>query len=395
MSRKRKASKFAGKVRGNAQKTKGGGAEYGYLRLPKGVSVYQPEPGSRCKFDIIPYTVTEERHPDRDDDIGIAVPGDIWYKRPFKIHRNIGSENDSVVCPAHIGKKCPICEYRAVRVKDGADKEETDALKQSLRNLYVVVPIGDKKREAEPHIWDISQYLFQNLLAEELEEDDDYEVFPDLEDGLTLRVRFDSKVIGKGKPFAEASRIDFEERKEQYGEDYLNEVPDLDDVLIILPYAQLESKFFEIDTDKEEASEDEEKPERRKPAARRARRKAEEEEEEDSPESEDEDEERCVACSGSGVSSKGGKCHPCRGTGVKLKKRAEEDPPAAEEEEDPPPQRTKRKQKSAETRRDKNKKSEDECPHGHTFGADCEDFKECDDCDLWDRCIEVKEAEAS
>ena len=28
------------------------------------------------------------------------------------------------------------------------------------------------------------------------------------------------------------------------------------------------------------------------------------------------------------------------------------------------------------------------CPHGHTFGVEFEKYKECDDCKLWNECVE-------
>ena len=110
----------------------------------------------------MPYEVTSKRHPDRNAEDEIAVPGSLWYKRPFKIHRNIGVDNDRVVCLTSVGKPCPICEKRSELVRQDADKEDTDALKQSLRNLYVVVPLDSKKHEVEPHIMDMSQYLCQD-----------------------------------------------------------------------------------------------------------------------------------------------------------------------------------------------------------------------------------------
>ena len=89
---KRKIS-FAEKVRANIEKQKSQKSQYGYLKLHKGVNVFKEETGSRVKLDILPYVVTDPNHPDRDDSLGIAVPGALWYKRPFKLHRNIGYKN--------------------------------------------------------------------------------------------------------------------------------------------------------------------------------------------------------------------------------------------------------------------------------------------------------------
>lgn len=358
-------SKFRGRVSRDAHRQKQSASNYGYLQLPSGVSMFKEEPGGRIRLDIMPYIVTEERHPDRDDENQIAIPGDVWYKRPFKVHRGIGSGNDSYVCPTSIGKRCPICDYRLKRMKEGAEREETDALKPSLRNLYVVIPVKSKEHEEEPHIWDISQAMFQKLLNEELEENPDYEIFPDLEEGLTLYIRFDSRTIGKrGRPFAEASRIDFEDRKEMYDESIMDEIPDLDKVLKIYSFKELEMKFLEIDEEEpgEPVIEDEEEEE----VVRKPLRKHKTVEEESEPEEEQEEE-------------------PVRKIKKPIRK---QEPEEEEEQEEEKPKRNIRKPVLTT----KGKDNGERCPHGHRFGIDTEKFDECDDCTLWDTCIEEKES---
>jgi hypothetical protein len=32
-----------------------------------------------------------------------------------------------------------------------------------------------------------------------------------------------------------------------------------------------------------------------------------------------------------------------------------------------------------------------DCPFGHKFGKDCDEFSECDDCDIWDKCVKASE----
>jgi len=345
MSKKRK-SNFRGKTTKDAQRQKRAAASYGYLTLPKDVNVYSPDPGSRVRLDILPYVVADEHHPDRDDEADIAIAGSLWYKRPFKIHRNVGVDNDVVVCPTSIGKKCPVCEYRAKRMKEGADKEDTDAMKASMRNLYVVIPLKSKKFDSVPHIWDISQWLFQNLLNEELEEDEDYGVFPDLEEGYSLRIRFDSMTIGKSDPFAKASRIDFEEREEQYTEDILEDIPCLDEVLNILDYKELQAKFFEMDDDADEIDDDEVPDEEEKPRRGRTPRKKEPEPEDDEP---------------------------------------EDDEPEDDKPEKKPNRRT-RTDKKPEPQKGK-------CPFKHKFGKDWDEFDDCDECDEFDACGKASEEE--
>jgi len=35
-------------------------------------------------------------------------------------------------------------------------------------------------------------------------------------------------------------------------------------------------------------------------------------------------------------------------------------------------------------------KKKNKCAYKHTFGKDCEEYDECDDCEIWDQCIDAK-----
>ena len=353
----KKKSSFRDKVASNSHKQKVQGASYGYLQIPKGIDLFKEEPSSRVSLDFLPYVVTSKKHLDRDDSLGIAVSGELWYKRPFFIHRNIGGGNDVIVCPTSIGKKCPICEYRSKLFKDGANKEETDALKTSRRNLYVVVPIGHKEYEEKPHLWDISQYLFQGMLNDEIEDDPDNAIFPDLEDGLTLRIRFGEGSIGNNR-FAETSRIDFKERKREYNEKILKKIPNLDECLLIHPYSKLERMFLELEDDDEEEEND-------TLDSVMDEDDIDEEEENDTLDSVmDEDD--------------------------------DEDDTDEEEEKRKKKEKRKKTEKISSVRKqrklsEKKKNAKNPCPFGHVFGTDCEEFPECDDCDKWDECIDAQD----
>ncbi|NCC58922.1 MAG: hypothetical protein EOM17_15075, partial [Synergistales bacterium] len=246
MAKKKGTSKFRSAVSANSKQQRTQGSAYGYLNLPKGINVFKEPSEGRVLLDMIPYTISEPNHPDKNEEMGVATVGELWYKRPFRIHRNVGAKNEAVVCLQSIGKRCPICDYRAQRVKEGADDEELKALKSTKRNLYVVVPRNHKELEEKPHIWDISQFLFQDKLNEEIEENEDMGVFPDPEEGLTLKIRFAENQIGKNK-FGECSRIDFMERKTAISEKLLASAPDLDKVLKIYTYEELEALFLELE----------------------------------------------------------------------------------------------------------------------------------------------------
>lgn len=392
MAQKVKSS-FRGKVASNAIATSKSNSSYGYLSLPKGVSVFTPDPEGKYFLDFLPYVITDPRHPDRKADLEVAVPDSLWWRRPFRIHRNVGAgQGDTVVCLSSVGKKCPICEHKAKLVKQGtATKEEIKALNSSKRMLYIVIPLGSKDFEEGIHIFDISENNFQDKLTNELKEDDKYEIFPDLAEGYTLKVRFEGKTIGTGKPFPVADRIDFETRDQQYDESILDSVPNLDEILYVMSYAELEAKFLEME--EEDAGKIVDVDEAPKPARSRFAKPKEEEEEEapkskrkPAPVEEEEEEEEAPK-------------RPVRGTPTTKKRPAVEE----EEEEEEKPRKSLRKpiveeeEEEEETPAPKRGASaskpagKNKCPQGYKFGVDTDKYKQCDTCDIWSDCIAKKE----
>lgn len=358
MVQKRKSNfSFAGKTTASAEKDRKEGSSYGYLILPKNVGVFSPKPGETVKLDIVPYIVTDPKHPDRNEKEEVAMVGDPWIRRPYLRHTGIGSNNDSYVCLASIGKKCPICEYRAKLILEKADEKDIQALKSSKRILYNVVPIDHEKFEEKIHILDISFHNFQKLLNEELKTGNIPDTYPNLEGGETLKTRFAAATVGDSKPFAQATRIDAIKRKEDYDEKILQKTANLDEVLKILSYDELRNALFEIDETEDggKLSDEDEKPIRKK-----RRDEEEEEEEDDTPrkkkslkdEEEEEEDEKP------------------RRSSISRRRREEE------EEDDTPKHTSSKKQK---------------CPHGYRFGVDTDEYDECPDCKVFDDCLEAKE----
>lgn len=340
---------FGSNVSGNSAKKMSESDGLGYIRLPKNLGFFNPPMDAKVTLDILPYIVTDEQHIDRDKDTGSAMVGEQWYKRPYFAHRGIGPFNETVVCPSTFGMKCPICEYRKEllsRAKtDEKAAEEAKALKPTLRNLYLVLPIGLKDHEERPYLWDISQYIFQKQLDPEILEDESRAIFPDLEQGLSLRIRIE-KANFQGRDYADIGRIDFIERDQQYDPEYINDLPNLDEMLIVLPYKELQAKFLMVPEDDVE--------EGNAPAPRRRGKSAEKEE----------------GVELSQVTSARG--------------RIREDENSA-----PAAQQTRRTRGSAAE-----EKAADKCPNGYKFGTDCNLRDECDnDCDVWEQCMTAQKEE--
>ncbi len=233
------------------------------LSLPNDMSTIDVKKGIRF-FDIIPYEVTEDTNPS-------AKKGELWYERTYFRHGQVGIENKTIVCPTRtISKPCPICEHRNILLKD-YDKNEAEikATKTSERQIFNVIDV--EKPDDGIQILDISYFCFGEVLDNELLEDEEYGVYPDLENGLTIKTRFKNESIGNFE-FPKASRIDFEKR-DPYEDSILEEVANLDTILNILSYKEIKALFFETG---ENLEEEEEEP---KQTRRRSRKKPEEEEE--------------------------------------------------------------------------------------------------------------------
>jgi len=410
--RKKKKSKRGNpqlreQVTSNSREQKSRGGSYGYLNIPRGIPLYQPEPGETESFDHIMYKVTTKNHPDRNK-AGRAKKGSYWYKRPIKTHRGVGSENDTELCPTTIGKKCPICEYRAKQLASGATRESLDAIKPKFRTLYYVIPRGIKGKDEVPHLFDHSYWNYQILLDDEVDEREEFGVFPDTEEGYTVTVRWKKSSVGSGDPYAEATRIDFEER-DPIDQDIIDGLPDLDTVLNIMDYDELEKKFLEYDEDEDESEEpadeeedeevddDEEVDEEDEDEDEVEEELDDEDDEDDEDDDEDEEEEdSCIACEGSGKNSKGNTCRICKGTGVKPEPKEgpiEDDDDEDEEEEEERPRKKKKVKKSKKKKGKKSKKSKkkkkNKCPHGYKFGKDNDEYEECEDCNKWQACYEA------
>jgi hypothetical protein len=337
---KEKTNSFRGKVQRDGERS--AKADYSYLNLPEGIKLYNIESEARkVKLDILPYVISDPNHPCKDLANKIALQGDLWYRRPIKVHRNVGQGNAKVICPTSVGKKCPICEYQKKRFNEGAPKDETVPMYPQQRSLYIVIPDG----EDDIYVWDMSNKMFQDMLIEELKDNPDNEVFPDLEEGKTLEMRLKWKTIGeKGKPFPEVTNISFLDR-DPYKPSILDEVPDLDTILNVKSYDEIKNLFFELDEEPSGGSlkeDDEPKTERK---SRRVEKDPEPEKEE------------------------------------KTERRSRRTEPEPEKEEEKPARRSKEVEKE--------ESGDNKCPHKMIFGKDFEKADICDKCELWDDCYDA------
>ena len=216
------------------------------------------------RIDILPYVVGEGNP--------FADPGELHYERTFYIHRDVGVNNDSYVCPARTMKEpCPICQYMTKLMRDiDADPKQIKALSPKERQLWNVIDRDDPDKGVQ--LWDISHHLFGRLLDTEIrnaDEDEDYDTFFHLEKGKTLKIGVGQKSIEGGRPFYEVETISFKPRKDDYDDDVLEKCHSLDDLPLVMDYDKLKAIFLQTaeadEMDDDDDEEQEEKPRRKRP----------------------------------------------------------------------------------------------------------------------------------
>ena len=416
MAKKKRAS-FRGKTKTNASKRRQARG-FDYLQVPSGVEIFKPEIDTKVTIDFMPYEVTDKNHPDKDERNEIATVGTYWYKRPFKVHQQIGANNEKAICPRQFGKPCPICDYRDELKKNDGDKDEISTLYPKDRNLYAIMFPEDKKLKGQIFLFDISDYLFQEKFESQLQDQEEFDIFPDPTEGMSVKIAFGEGSFGTNK-YAEPTRFDFVERRKQYTDDILDEVPKLDECFVILSYDELKSKFFEIPVDDDDDEEEEEKPRNKKSIKKVKEPEPEEDDDDDEEEPEEEEEEEELADKIQAASTipellaiakeekeafKTSIKELREFTKVKLMKNRmleilqeledadndeddEDDLPFEEEEEEKVETPPKKRQR-AEKKEDEKQK----CPHGFKFGVDTDEEDECEECKLWQVCYKKQQS---
>lgn len=211
-----------------------------YLILPPGkkVNFFNPKEGD-FEIDMIPY----------EDSNGELQP----YRR-YKVHGGIGAEDNKYVCPTTIGKPCPICNARKEMAKSkSGDADLIKSLTPKERVLTQQIDLLDKKDDSV-QLWDASYHAFVKDLLKAIDTAENsastrkrslpHAGFAELQGGQTLLVKMEESA--KIKKFYQAVRIDAADR-DDYGEEILDEVLNLDECLKILDYETLDAIFLELD----------------------------------------------------------------------------------------------------------------------------------------------------
>lgn len=255
---KKKERKYTS-ARDRAEK-QSSGFSASYLKVPDDVQIFKPKAGPHL-LDILPF-VAGTGNPWADE-------GNIHWERTYYAHRGIGANGDTYICPRMTAKEpCPVCEHRLKVMKEG-DEDNEDLIRDlapKQRQLFKVRNLKDPDKGTQ--LWDISYFLFGKVMDARLrnsDEEDEWDKFFFLEDGLTLKIGFAEKSFG-GSTFYEVETIDFKPRKTDYDDDILDEFC-LDDILLVPTYKTLKEVFMEAKSgpkDKDDDDDEDDPPVKKK-----------------------------------------------------------------------------------------------------------------------------------
>jgi hypothetical protein len=258
----------------------------GAVQLPDGIQFYKFKEAGTVRIDIVPYKLTKPHlH-------SYAVEG-TWYERTYFVHKNVGIDKATVICPkGTFSKPCPICEYKStLDYSDPEDLKKIKELNAQERQLFnIILPSESKGNEHKIYVLDQPRFGFGRLIddmIQKADEDDDYQYYVDLKNGLTLKLNIEEKHTDTFKFFG-VSTIEFKQRKYTYDESLLDLTVDLDTVLQITPYETIKDMFFGIgdfdvskSTATKSAKQDENENEKERPAKLKKKSPIDDDDEED------------------------------------------------------------------------------------------------------------------
>lgn len=228
------------------------GFSSGIIEVPDGTPFFKFKKGVYM-LEMIPW-LTSKRIEMFDKDIQNhhKGPGSPSYEQTYWNHPFIGPNEETVVClKKTFGKRCPICEEKAAMMKDPSfAKEDIAKLHPKERQAFWIVDHAEASKG--PQLLDISFHNFGKLLDKRVNNDvpgGTRRFFADPKNGSTLQVEIDDATIGIGKPFAQASAIDFiTPRKKALNPAWLKAAVPLSDCVKEMTYAEV-LKIFTLADD--------------------------------------------------------------------------------------------------------------------------------------------------
>lgn len=240
----------------------GGGGSFSVV-TGTGKAFWKPVDGIN-KIEILPYTPKSNKHPLLAK--GLLKKGDPDYNLDIFVHRNIGANQSTVVCPKrNYGQQCPICE-EADRLWNGGDKDNAKKLFAQRRVFYNIINTVEQDKGVQ--LYEAAPKTFQDKLeAAQNAADSDPDIqeiaprafFADSNNGLSVKITGAQGTFNNNK-FIDVSSVVLSPRKMDVTP-FLDKVAQLEDFITVKTYDELVDLMSGVPTDEPEDTEQEEQAE--------------------------------------------------------------------------------------------------------------------------------------
>lgn len=203
--------------------------------------------GDYQDINILPWKVGGSKHPLVKS--GEMKPGMWDYVLDVWVHRNIGPDKGSYLCPKKTyGKSCPICD-EASRLADNEGTQAAAGMWASRRSVYLVQEVDEKGRGGnEPLIFETSHNTFTKDLVDEstacMRGQGVVDYANPGPDGRVVSFRVGEDTMGGGRTYKLAKSFSFNKRQEEIPDEVLEACPSLDEMLVVPTPEQLNKALF-------------------------------------------------------------------------------------------------------------------------------------------------------
>lgn len=249
MSFNRSKIKLSGRYEQQVQSIEDKGiASSSYFKAPAGVGYYSigdTKDGYQT-VNFLPFRIGSLKHPEVA--AGRAKVGDYDFVLDVFVHRSLGPGKKSFICPQKTyGKPCPVCQ-EVNRLYDAGQEDAAKALRASRRAIYAVQVVDERGHgEDKVRIMDVSHFGFAKDLmttAASLLRGKGVIPFADLDGGKLVTWKCEEQTIGKNGKWQKATTFQFDDRQEEIPDSLLEQVPSLDEGLVIPTADQLEKAMY-------------------------------------------------------------------------------------------------------------------------------------------------------
>lgn len=203
----------------------------------EGIKLYRVPKGDRTVvLDVIPYFAGDNDPKNK--------PGDPVYCLDINVHNNIGPMNDKIVCLSQYGKPCPVCEESERRRAAGEDYDSRiKPLKASRRTIYNVAirDNGDEEKKGI-QVFEIAHFFLEKKIAgiSKNPRTGGIIVFSDPDEGKSIS--FTKR--NPSKDTVEYSAHQFLDRPAPITDAELNAAYQLDQLINVLSYKEIDEILY-------------------------------------------------------------------------------------------------------------------------------------------------------